>query len=202
MIHSVDILFLVLLVGCSGRAMAVIGMNTLVTVALRRAAILTRRLAALLGLAALGFGLLQQTLPLLLLSAELLVLDLILPNESHGRLAEDPLVLAELADPEVFRLGWIVSQLVLGVATPVLGRSRQLSLATAPTALPLGGGMTIAAAGRRAVVVDIAAGMLVIGTLSRHVGVLGSPSHVRRKNRVRSRPLCAGNLRITGKSEL
>lgn len=59
--------------------------------------------APLLALAALHFRLLQQPPPLRLLLANASVFHLILSDKSLGWRAKDPLILAKLADPFVFR---------------------------------------------------------------------------------------------------
>lgn len=65
-------------------------------------------LSRFLALTALHLGLLEQPLLLRQSFPFLAVLDLVLANESLGRVPKDALVLAELADPDVLDAGRVV----------------------------------------------------------------------------------------------
>lgn len=85
---------------------------------------LGRVLGRLLALATLHLGLLQQSSLLGQSSAFLAILDLVLSDQRLGRVAEDGLVLAKLADPNVFWVWWMMQVGVLLLDFPLASCQR------------------------------------------------------------------------------
>lgn len=80
---------------------------------------LGRVLGRLLALTTLHLGLLQQSSLLGQSSAFLAILDLVLSDKRLGRVAEDGLVLAKLADLNVFRVWWMMQVSILLLDFPL-----------------------------------------------------------------------------------
>lgn len=83
-------------------------------------------LRSFLAFPAFHFGLLQEASLLGKPPAFLPVLDFIFPNQGLRRRAEDHLILAEFANPCVFRGWWVMVVVVFLPHTPLPGRESQL----------------------------------------------------------------------------
>lgn len=110
----VVIVVIIVVLGVQG---AIVGRWILVVLSVIR--IVLCLLARLLSLPTLHPSLLQQTALFRKTFALLSVLDFILANESHGRVAKNVFVLAKLADP--WLTGWCVKVGVLLLDTTLAG---------------------------------------------------------------------------------
>lgn len=92
-------------------------------------------LGRFLALTTLHLGLLEQSLLLRQSFPLLAILDLVLANESLGRVPKDALVLAEFADPDVLEAGRVVKVGIL-LLDFALTRGQSIDATRRPLLLP------------------------------------------------------------------